>query len=443
MLIANPRASRAAYPDALRRVMNIAAADESGAWLSHWPLVGTARTPLHALPDLAARLGVASISVKDEACRSPLGSFKALGAPIALVRLVKRLRPAENLDPHGLVTGRYAASLADLTVISATDGNHGRALAAAARSIGCRCVIVLHANVDAEREHAIAAHGARIVRIAGNYDESVVHAAELADENGWYVVSDTSYDGYEAIPRDVMQGYGVIAAEALAQQAAGEGDGGGNGGNGGNGDNGDNGGTSSTSSNSSNGNRPFTHVFLQGGVGGLAAGVASYLWEHHGAQRPNFIVVEPRQADCLYQSALAGRATKATGSGDSVMAGLACGEASPLAWDFLEPCIDHFMLIDDADAVQAMRALAAGSARDVPFVSGESGAAGIAGLAVLMRDPALAREVGLDAHSRVLAINTEGATAPSVYRQCVGDTADAVLARQRDWLKVNRAAAMA
>lgn len=222
MLIANPRASRTDYPDTLRRIMNIAAADESGAWLAHWPLVGAARTPLRALPDLAARLGVASVSVKDEACRSPLGSFKALGAPIALMRLVKRLRRNEALDPQGLVTGRYAASLADLTVISATDGNHGRALAAAARAIGCRCVIVLHAHVDAEREHAIAAHGAGIVRIAGNYDESVVHAAQLADANGWHLVSDTSYDGYEAIPRDVMQGYGVIAAEALAQ-AAGEG----------------------------------------------------------------------------------------------------------------------------------------------------------------------------------------------------------------------------
>ncbi|WP_321798016.1 PLP-dependent lyase/thiolase [Burkholderia sp. BCC1988] len=432
MLIANPRASRTDYPDTLRRIMNIAAADESGAWLAHWPLVGAARTPLRALPDLAARLGVASISVKDEACRSPLGSFKALGAPIALMRLVKRLRRNEALDPQGLVTGRYAASLADLTVISATDGNHGRALAAAARAIGCRCVIVLHAHVDAEREHAIAAHGARIVRIAGNYDESVVHAAQLADANGWHVVSDTSYDGYEAIPRDVMQGYGVIAAEALAQ-AAGEGNLG----------DGDGDGDGDGSGSGSGDNRPFTHVFLQGGVGGLAAGVASYLWEHAGARRPHFIVVEPRQADCLYQSALAGRATKATGSVDSVMAGLACGEASPLAWDFLEPSIDHFMLIDDDDAVQAMRALAAGSERDVPFVSGESGAAGIAGLTVLMRDPALARQAGLDANARVLAINTEGATAPSVYRQCVGEAADAVLARQRDWLTRTRAAAEA
>ncbi|AOK20853.1 PLP-dependent lyase/thiolase [Burkholderia cepacia] len=410
MLIANPRASRAAYPHALRRVMNIASADESGAWLSHWPLLGASPTPLWSLPDAAAQFGVARLAVKDESCRSPLGSFKALGAPIALVRLVKRLRRTHGLDPQDLIAGRHASLLAGLTVISATDGNHGRALAAAARAIGCGCVIVLHANVDAERERAISAYGARIVRIAGNYDESVVCAAQLAQANGWYVVSDTSYDGYEAIPRDVMQGYGVIAAELVGQAA------------------------------DTPGAPAFTHVFLQGGVGGLAAGVASYLWERDGVQRPHFIVVEPRQADCLYQSALAGRATKATGSVDSVMAGLACGEASPLAWDFLEMCIDHFMLIDDADAVRTMRRFAAGTGRDAPLVIGESGAAGVAGLDVLMRDPEQARAAGLDATSRVLAINTEGATAPSVYRSCVGETADAVLARQRDWLDRTAAA---
>ncbi|WP_232463225.1 diaminopropionate ammonia-lyase, partial [Burkholderia ubonensis] len=223
-------------------------------------------------------------------------------------------------------------------------------------------------------------------------------------EVGHFYIGANTYDGYEAIPRDVMQGYGVIAAELVGQAA------------------------------DTPGAPAFTHVLLQGGVGGLAAGVASYLWERHGARRPHFIVVEPRQADCLYQSALAGRATKATGAVDSVMAGLACGEASPLAWDFLEPCIDHFMLIDDDDAVRTMRRFAAGTGRDAPLVIGESGAAGLAGLAALMRDPEQARAARLDATSRVLAISTEGATAPSVYRQCVGESAEAVLARQRDWL---------
>lgn len=402
MFVANPRALRAPYPDALARILNVAAGDESRAWLSHWEAISAQPTPLVELPGAAAQLGVAQVSVKDESFRSPLGSFKALGAPIALMRLILRLWPEHTLDPQALIQGRYREMLTHLTVISATDGNHGKALAAAAQSIGCECVIVLHANVSVEREQAIAAYGARIVRIAGNYDESVEHAAKLARDNGWHVVSDTSYEGYEAIPRDVMQGYGAIAAEIVEQ-------------------------TRDTA---------FTHVFLQGGVGGLAAGVASYLWEIYGDARPRFIVVEPRQADCLYQSALAGRAEKATGSVDSVMAGLACGETSPLAWQILEACVDDFMLIEDDDAVAAMRTLAAGENGDVPLVSGESGAAGFAGLAKLIGDAELARAAGLNAQSRVLVISTEGATAPGVYATLVGEAAEAVAARRDERLAV-------
>lgn len=297
MLLANPNATRQPYPDALKRLMSVARARESREWLGHWTGLNRGATPLYSLPDLAVELGIGQLRVKDESRRSALGSFKALGAPIALVRLILRRFPEQRFDVPALLAGEYRRSLGDFTVISATDGNHGRALAAAAQSVGCRCVIVLHANVSVEREQAIAAYGAQIVRISGNYDESVEEAAALANRNGWLVVADTSYEGYEDIPRDVMQGYGTIAAEVVEACAEG-----------------------------------FTHVFLQGGVGGLAAGIASYLWELQGEQRPTFIVVEPEQADCLYQSALAGRAARATGSVDSVMAGLACGETSPLAW---------------------------------------------------------------------------------------------------------------
>ncbi|AMR80582.1 diaminopropionate ammonia-lyase [Cupriavidus nantongensis] len=405
MLTINSRAHRCDYPAELRQLMSIAEAGRSHAWLSHWEQLNAGPTPLRELPGLAASLGIAQLSVKDESVRSPLGSFKALGAPIALVRLVLRMFPERELDPLELIAGRHAALLRDFTVISATDGNHGRALAAAARSFGCRCVIVLHANVSQEREDAIAACGARIVRIVGNYDESVEEAARLAAANGWTVVSDTSYEGYQDIPRDVMQGYGAIAAEVLAQRGVAPGQ-----------------------------PCPYTHVFLQGGVGGLAAGVASYLWERFGAGRPTFVVVEPAQADCLYQSALQGRPARATGSVDSVMAGLACGETSPLAWRFLEPSVDVFMTIADDDAVTAMHRLAIGQDGDVPIVAGESGAAGVAGLAVLRAQPALSAAAGLDAGSRVLVINTEGATAPAVYQQLVGESAESVLARQAAWL---------
>jgi len=400
MLFLNPRATRADYPAELSAIMNIAQAHQSRQWLSSWRGIHRHATPLYDLPDAAARCQVGRLCLKDESVRSPLGSFKALGAPIALVRQILRLHP--DFEPAAILTGRYAEALRGYTVISATDGNHGRGLAAAAQDAGCRCVIVLHAHVSPEREQAIAAYGADIVRIAGNYDESVQEAARLAAAHGWQVIADTSYDGYEDIPRDVMQGYGAIAEEIVEQTSAQRGMPG-----------------------------AFTHVFLQGGVGGMAAGLASYFWEYHGPQRPCFISVEPAQADCLLQSAIQGRPAKATGTVDSVMAGLACGETSPLAWRFLQPCVDVFMTIEDEQAIEAMRALAQGSERDTPIVAGESGVAGLAALEWLRSDPQRSEQVGLTAESRVLIISTEGATAPREYTRLVGQSAEQVLQRQQ------------
>ena len=400
MLFLNPRATRADYPAELSAIMNIAQAHQSRQWLSSWRGIHRHATPLYDLPDAAARCQVGRLCLKDESVRSPLGSFKVLGAPIALVRQILRLHP--DFEPAAILTGRYAEALRGYTVISATDGNHGRGLAAAAQDAGCRCVIVLHAHVSPEREQAIAAYGADIVRIAGNYDESVQEAARLAAAHGWQVIADTSYDGYEDIPRDVMQGYGAIAEEIVEQTSAQRGMPG-----------------------------AFTHVFLQGGVGGMAAGLASYFWEYHGPQRPCFISVEPAQADCLLQSSIQGRPAKATGTVDSVMAGLACGETSPLAWRFLQPCVDVFMTIEDEQAIEAMRALAQGSERDTPIVVGESGVAGLAALEWLCSDPQRSEQVGLTAESRVLIISTEGATAPREYTRLVGQSAEQVLQRQQ------------
>ncbi len=406
MLFANPHARRAPCDTTLRSILNIERGQTSRAWLSSWSLLLPGNTPLWSMPGLAAALGVGKISVKDEALRSPLASFKTLGAPIALVRLIKRRWPNKSFEPQALLAGKHASELRDLVVISATDGNHGRALAAAANSIGCRCVIVLHAQVSPEREKPIADFGAEIVRITGNYDQSVQEAARLAAQNGWQVVSDTSYDGYEDIPRDVMQGYAILACEALEDATPQEG-------------------------------CPFTHVFLQGGVGGLAAGVVSHFWERYGDQRPVFIVVEPEQADCLLQSAVQGRASSTLGSVDSLMAGLACGDTSPLAWRFLASTVDLFMTVADSAAQAAMRTLAVGGSGDIPVVSGESGAAGLAGLATLLASADVARQLGLNPQSHVLLLNTEGATAPGVYAALVGESAQSVQGRQARWLAGN------
>lgn len=398
MFIKNKLASRSPYPADLREIMNLERAAESREWLSQWKLLNPKPTPLVSLQGVAGKLGLGSVLLKDESQRSALGSFKALGASIALVRLILRKFPSAGYTAKSLFGGEHAEALKDFTVVSATAGNHGCSLAAAARDIGCRCVIVLSSQVNPDREKAIASQGAEIVRVDGDYDDSVEHAESLSKTKGWLVVSDTSYDGYEEIPRDVMQGYATIPSEAIEQLDA-----------------------------SDAAESPFTHVFLQGGVGGMAAGLAAYLWERYGEKRPIMIAVEPDQADCLYQSAVAGHAASATGSIDSVMAGLACGETSPLAWRFLAPSVDFFMTVADQKAVDAMKLLAYGEYGDTPVVSGGSGAAGLAALVELANDPALRAETGLDANAKVLLINTEGATAPTDYLDQVGKTADEVL----------------
>jgi len=403
MFLLNSRAARRPYDADLQAVLSLAEGRASRQRLSTWGRLSPHPTPAWSLPALASSLGIAGLTLKDESRRSSLGSFKALGAPNALIRLVQRRWPDRAWRADDLFRGTHAAELREFVVISATDGNHGRALAAAAQSIGCRCVIVLHAHVSQEREDAIAAFGAEIVRIAGNYDESVEEAARLARINGWEVVSDTSYEGYEDVPRDVMQGYGVVAEELLETAPSDA--------------------------------CPWTHVILQGGVGGLAAGIVSHFWERYGERRPHFIVAEPEQADCLYQSALQGRPARATGSVDSVMAGLACGETSPLAWRFLQPAVDVFMTVSDAQAVESMRVLANGSHGDVPVVAGESGVAGLAALRCIAQSDAWRRQASLTADARVLVINTEGATAPAVYESLVGRSHDDVLAAQQQWLR--------
>lgn len=395
MLFKNPNATYAPYPTELAQVLNKETAQTSKQWLSSWPLLNSNATPIYLMAGTASALGIEALWVKDESKRSELGSFKALGAPNALINLILKHFP--TLEADKILLGEYRERLAGFAVVSATDGNHGRALAAAAQSSGCPCTIVIHAQVSQEREAAIAEYGATMVRIAGNYDESVEEADRLARENGWTVVSDTSYEGYTEIPRDVMQGYGVMAAELVEQLETQQ-------------------------------QKP-THVILQGGVGGLAAGVFSYFWEQYEAERPIFIVVEPSQADCLYQSAIQGHPSSATGSVDSVMAGLACGETSKIAWAFLQSSVDYFTLLEDQDAIDSMVHLAHGKYGDTPIVGGESGVAGLA-LLNKLSDKEQLSAIGVNAGAKVLIINTEGATAPELFKELTGLTADEIIANQ-------------
>jgi diaminopropionate ammonia-lyase len=392
----NPRAAADRdYSDAQRAILNEREAAAAGREIARWP--GYTPSPLHCLRGLAARAGVGSIAYHDESRRFGLGSFKALGGAYAVYRhLARAIAVRTGQDTIGvadLAAGRYREIAASITVCCATDGNHGRSVAWGARTFGCACVIYVHETVSAGREAAIAAYGARVVRHPGNYDEAVHRAARDADANGWVVVSDTSYDGYTDIPRDVMHGYTLMADEALRAHEK---------------------------------LSVPTHVFVQGGVGGLAAAVCARAWWAYGGARPRCVVVEPERAACLFESARAGRRVMLSGDIETVMAGLSCGEPSLLAWEILDAGADDFMTVPDAAATDLMRVLADGVDGDPPIVCGESAGAGLAGMLAAMADPPLARALGLDAHARVLVFGTEGDTDPELYTRIVGRSAEAV-----------------
>ncbi len=377
------------YHDELRAVLNETGLEVARAEIAAWP--GYAPTPLIALPGLAAAAGFAELWYKDEGPRFRLGSFKALGGAYAVCRLLRR-QVAERIgcadvSTAALLSGEYREILSDITVCTATDGNHGRSVAWGARSFGCRCVIYIHATVSEGRKRAMEDLGAVVQRVSGNYDDSVHRIAADAETNGWFVVSDTAYEGYADIPRDVMHGYMVMADEAIAQLPDGA---------------------------------PPSHIFLQGGVGGLAAAVCATFWLRYGSARPRHFVVEPERAACIFESVKAGRRVTVTGALDTVMAGLAAGEVSLLAWEILRAGVEGFMTVPDHTAEALMRLLADGVGSDPPVVAGESAVAGLAGALGSLSDPALAKRIGLGPESRVLVFGSEGATDAELYQEIVG-----------------------
>lgn len=358
---------------------------------------GHDETPLVSLPALAGEIGVAGIHMKDEGHRLGLGSFKALGGAYAVIRLLLE-RAANDLgrpvDFADLQSVDVRAIAGQMTVACATDGNHGRSVAQGAQLVGAKAAIFVHSGVSEERIAAIGRYGAEMIRVAGNYDDSVREAARVADENGWTVVSDTSWPGYERIPGLVMQGYTVLVREALRQMR-----------------------------------EPPTHVFIQSGVGGIAAAVAGHLATEFGKRRSVFTVVDPARAACLFESARAGHPVTVAHGQPTVMAMLECYEPSLVAWRILSRVADAFMTVGEDDAISVMKRLADPAGSDPAIVAGESGGVGLAGLLKAIADPEAKSALGLDGRSRVFLVNTEGATDPAKYRDIVGRSPSSVASR--------------
>lgn len=352
-LIRNLRAGDGAIPapERMQPADFAAAAAAIRDWQGYQP------TPLHSLAWAAAAAGIGQVLYKDEGSRFGLQSFKALGGAYAVGRQVEAWQAAGR-DP------------AALTVCCASDGNHGRSVAWGAKRFGCRSVVFVPEVMAPVRRAAIEAFGARTVTVSG-YDEGLREAARQAETNGWVVVSDTSYPGYEEIPQDVMAGYGVIAEEAACQWQ-----------------------------------EPPTHLFLQAGVGGMAAALALRFQQLGFA--PNLVVCEAEGAACWFRSLAAGE-WQAVESRGTIQAGLDCGEPSTLAWEMLRYHADAACWIADARAADTMRRLAHG----VPAVAaGESAVAGLAALLAAAASEAGRAMLGLDHESRVFVLGSEGPTDP-------------------------------
>jgi diaminopropionate ammonia-lyase len=365
----------------------------------HRSLPGYRLTPVIRLPALAESLGVKSIAVKDESHRFDLKAFKVLGASYAIYRFLKEAWAKEsdqpfdigrimNAGPNGPWAGRY-------TFCTATDGNHGRAVAWTARRLFQEAVIYMPKGTVPARVRNIEKEGARVDIIDGTYDDAVLRIAADADKNGWQVISDTAYPGYTSIPKLIMAGYTTMFREM----------------------------------------EPDIHpetapgvdiVFLQAGVGSFAAGAAWYYVNRYGARRPKLVSVEPVEAACMLASISTsdGSITNSKGTFQTIMAGLNCGTPSISAWPFMRDSFDMFVAIIDDYAIEAMRRYYHPLPGDQRIISGESGAAGLGALLALMHDDKLKdarEELGLGPESRILLFNTEGDTDPDHFAKVVAE----------------------
>jgi diaminopropionate ammonia-lyase len=323
-------------------------------------------TPLRRLPALAAELGIGELLVKDETARGGLPAFKITGVAFTI----------EQLFAAGTIN---AASI----LVAATAGNHGRALARVARDRSLRAKIYVPCDAAPARVAAIRREGAEIVVSSGNYDFAVRQAADDARANGWVVVSDTSWPGYEQIPRWIKAGYTRVLMEAANAWAA----------------------------------KPDV-VLVQGGVGGLVCAALSWLCWRYGNERPYFIACEPSGSDCLQAAARAGHPVTLAEPPPTLMECLRCGEASAIALPIISAAADAFVAIDDEWCARAMRML------HPALIAGASGACGMASLLAILHDEPLRplRDAsGLNAASRVLVIVTEGATDPDLYESVLSN----------------------
>ena len=355
-------------------------------------------TPLQKLSALASYLGVKGIYCKDESYRFGLNAFKVLGGSYAMGRYIaKELgRDISQLPYNDLSSDKLREEFGQATFFTATDGNHGRGVAWAAKRLGQKAVVRMPKGTTKTRFDNIAKEGAEVTIEEVNYDDCVrMAAAEAAKTEHGIIVQDTAWAGYEEIPSWIMQGYGTLVLEADKQLKE-------------------------------NGVDRPTHVFVQAGVGSLAGAVVGYFAHKYKENPPVMVVCEASAADCLYRSAVQadGNLVNVTGDLQTIMAGLACGEGNTIGWDILKNHVTVFASCPDWMSAKATRIYANPLENDPHIISGESGSVplGLAYTALHDEDAKDLKEaLKLDENSNILVISTEGDTDPVRYREIVWD----------------------
>ena len=357
-------------------------------------------TPLANLKGLADEIGIGGLYVKDESYRFGLNAFKVLGGSFAMAKYIagEMKRDVSEMTYEYLTSPEFEEDFGYATFFTATDGNHGRGVAWAANKLHQKAVVHMPKGSTKTRFDNIAKENAKVTIEELNYDDCVrLAASEARETEHGVIIQDTAWEGYEEIPSWIMQGYGTMSREASEQLKE-------------------------------NGVDRPTHIFVQAGVGSLAASVVGYFSNLYPDDPPKFIICEADAAACLYKGAVLGTGEEQIVTGDlqTIMAGLACGEPNTIGWDILRNHADCFLSCPDWVSARGMRILSSPVKGDPRVISGESGAVDTGAVYTIMTDEnykELREKLGLNADSRVLCFSTEGDTDPERYREIVWDGA--------------------
>lgn len=351
-------------------------------------------TPFLDLKNLAEKAGVKNILIKDESYRFGLNAFKVLGGSYAIGKVIaeKLDMDIKDLTFEKLTSKEVKDKLGDVTFITATDGNHGRGVAWAAKQLKQKSIVYMPRGSAEERVKNIEKEGATVKVLDANYDECVRQANELAEEKGYIMVQDTAWDGYEDIPKWIMQGYMTLAwemYESLQEK-----------------------------------NIKPTHLFLQAGVGSFAAATTGFFANMYKEDKPIITIVEPDTVACIYESAKADKRVLVGGNYKTIMAGLACGEPNTFGLKVLLDNCEHFISASDEFAAFGMRVLGNPYKSDKKIVSGESGASSFGAILKILTDDRYEDErkkLNINEDSNLIFVSTEGDTDAKNYLDIVWD----------------------